>query len=86
MSPRRGAPVATSFPAPVAVPVRPLSADRGPVASRREQLARDTLRHLGAGALGETAYTGSYSAGGQVQPSVRGNANAPAAGNEMYFE
>jgi hypothetical protein len=68
VSPRRVAPVVTSFPGPVTM--RPLSADRGPVASRREQLARDTLRHLGATTLGDASYSGTY--GAQVCHPCRG--------------
>ena len=68
VSPRRVVPVITSFPGPVTM--RPLSADRGPVASRREQLARDTLRHLGATTLGDASYSGTY--GAQVCHPCRG--------------
>jgi hypothetical protein len=68
VSPRRVVPVVTSFPGPVTM--RPLSADRGPVASRREQLARDTLRHLGATTLGDASYSGTY--GAQVCYPCRG--------------
>jgi hypothetical protein len=68
VSPRRVVPVITSFPGPVTM--RPLSADRGPVASRREQLARDTLRHLGATTLGDASYSGTY--GAQVCYPCRG--------------
>ncbi len=60
---------------PVTMPARPLSASRGPVVSRRQQLARDTLRSLRAAGSDVPTVNSSSGLGG---PSLSGSPIGPA--------